>query len=307
MEKDKKYKRAGWLTSVLVQIGMLLLFYFLIAWKEPFPPIPTYGIELNFGFDQSGGGSEPVTSQNQPVEESEENIEETLEENIEATIPEETLEESEEETAPLEATEEVIDPTEDITTEEVFEDAQSPDVVSDEVIDEVEPEEIVAEPEQPEIQEEPEDEEPEEPAVEEETVNENALMPTSENADSQNASQGESTPEGDEGKEEGTLDGRALYGSQGSSDGASLQMAGWTWDFKPEPNDNSIETGKIVYKITIDRDGYLSGIEVVSSTVSPAVERLYRQSVERLSFSKTNDYQSAPTSTGYVTFIITSK
>ncbi|MEP4669881.1 MAG: hypothetical protein ABJZ91_14165, partial [Cyclobacteriaceae bacterium] len=123
MEKDKKYKRAGWLTSVLVQIGMLLLFYFLIAWKEPFPPIPTYGIELNFGLDQSGRGSEPVTSQNQPVEESEETIEETLEDNIEETTPEESTEESVEETLPLENTEEVIEPAEDITTEEVFEDA----------------------------------------------------------------------------------------------------------------------------------------------------------------------------------------
>lgn len=307
MEKDKKYKRAGWLTSVFVQVGMLLLFYFLIAWKEPFPPIPTYGIELSFGFDQSGSGSEPVTTPNQPVEESEETNEETLEENIEESVPEKTQDESVEETLPLEATEEVIDPTEDITTEEVFEDAQSPDVVSEEVNEQVEQEDVMAEPEQPKIEEEAEDQESEEPAVEEETVNENALMPTSENTDSQNTSQGESTPEGDEGKEEGTLDGRALYGSQGSADGASLQMAGWTWDFKPEPNDKSSETGKIVYKITIDSDGYLSGIEVISSTISPAVERLYRQSVERLSFSKTNDYHSAPTSVGYVTFIIKNK
>jgi protein TonB len=84
-------------------------------------------------------------------------------------------------------------------------------------------------------------------------------------------------------------------------------MAGWTWDFKPEPNDKSSDTGKIVYQIVIDSEGYLSRIDVVSSTVSPDVERIYRQSVERLSYSKTDDYKPAPSSTGRVTFIIKAK
>ncbi|CAN0243719.1 unnamed protein product, partial [Chrysoparadoxa australica] len=121
-------------------------------------------------------------------------------------------------------------------------------------------------------------------------------------------SQGSKTSPGDEGKPEGTLDDRALYGSQGGgSNGASLQMAGWVWDVKPNPNDKSDETGKIVYKITIDDEGYITKIELISSTVSPEIQRLYRQSVERLSFSKTSDYKPAPTSTGTITFLIQTK
>ncbi|MEP4669415.1 MAG: hypothetical protein ABJZ91_11375, partial [Cyclobacteriaceae bacterium] len=231
----------------------------------------------------------------------------TLEDNIEETTPEESTEESVEETLPLENTEEVIEPAEDITTEEVFEDAQSPDVVSEEVREEIEPEEVVAEPEQAEKQEEPEDQEPEEPVVEEEPVNENALMPTAENADAENTSQGESTAEGDEGKEEGTLDGRALYGSQGSADGASLQMAGWTWDDKPKPKDDSSETGSIEFEITINRDGEIVRIDQVYSSVSPTVSIRYKQSVEMLTFQKTDNEPAAEFSTGKVTFIITAK
>ncbi len=94
---------------------------------------------------------------------------------------------------------------------------------------------------------------------------------------------------------------------ESGTSGASLQMAGWVWDSKPDPKDNSDETGKIVYMITIDDEGYITNISLQSSTVTPAVERLYRQSVERLSFSKTSEYKPAPTSSGTITFLIQTK
>ena len=106
----------------------------------------------------------------------------------------------------------------------------------------------------------------------------------------------------------GTLDDQAIYGSDtGGRNSASLQMTGWVWDFKPNPNDRSGETGKVVYRITIDDEGYITRIQLVHSTVSPEIQRLYRQSVERLSFSKTSDYKPAPTSTGTITFLIQTK
>ncbi|MFT6867383.1 MAG: protein TonB [Cyclobacteriaceae bacterium] len=297
MEEDKKYKRIGWITSVSVQMLMLLLFYLLIAWKEPFPPIPTYGIELNFGFSEAGLGDEPV-----------ENTQEELP--IEEEIVEEVLEEVEQ----IDETEVIIEETtipevvETPIEEAVFEDITSPDVVEPEKtkvqkeVKEVETKKEVKkiEPEKVIVEKKPAETKPVQP------VKEEALMPTTDTG-TKSSSQGTSAPAGDEGKEEGSLEGRALYGSQGSADGASLQMAGWTWDFKPEPNDKSLETGKIVYQIVIDSEGYFSRIDVVSSTVSPDVERIYRQSVERLSYSKTDDYKPAPSSTGRVTFIIKAK
>ena len=114
-----------------------------------------------------------------------------------------------------------------------------------------------------------------------------------------------------EGEEEKEIDQRAIYGSQGTntgdSEGANLALAGWVWDFKPKPDDQSDESGKIVYKIVVDQDGYLVKIETVTSTVSPSVERKYRSAVEKLTFSKTADYKTAPVSTGTITFIIKSR
>lgn len=57
-KQEEKNKRIGWLTSLGVQLVLLVLFYFIVAWKEPFPPIPEYGIEL--GFTTSAGA--PSTS-----------------------------------------------------------------------------------------------------------------------------------------------------------------------------------------------------------------------------------------------------
>ncbi|HCX24167.1 MAG: hypothetical protein CMB80_13195 [Flammeovirgaceae bacterium] len=293
-EKEKKYRRISWIASISVQLVLLLLFYFLIAWREPDPPIPSYGIELAFGLENVGSGPKPVTTP-EPAEEitpeeeaSEESAEETLEENsVEEPLETESLEEPIEEIEEVQETPVTEQPSPTVV-EEVKKPVQQPkkEVVKEEV-KKTTPKPEVEQPEKSEVQKE-------------------ALMPKAEQGETNNSS-GETANDGRQGKEEGTIDGRALMGDQGSSNGASLQMAGWVWDFKPDPKDNSSEEGKIVYRIKVDGDGYIVGIELISSTVSPSVERYYRQSIERLSFSKTNDYKPAPMSTGTITFIIKSK
>jgi len=278
LEKEKKYRRIGFWTAILTQVVMLILFYFLIAWKEPFPPIPSYGIELSFGLDQSGQGEvAPATPEPQEVTEESETQEEPTED------PEEVVETAEP------AAEEVIEESE--ISEEPVTETPSPDVVERVEEPKPKPEPVkTAEPTKEIKKEEPK------PAN------------TQTKSETPSPSQGNTNEPGDEGKKEGKLDDRALYGSQGGGEnGASLQMAGWVWDAKPNPQDKSDETGKIVYKIKIDDEGYIIDIELQSSTVTPAIERLYRQSVERLSFSKTSDYKPAPTSSGTITFIIQTK
>ncbi len=276
MEKDKKYRRIGWWTAILTQVVMLILFYFLIAWKEPFPPIPSYGIELSFGIDRTGQGEEaPASLEPEEVIEESETQEEPVDE------PEEVVEAAE-------PAEEVVEETE--VPEEPITETPSPDVV-EKKIEEPKPEPVKTEEPAKEVKKE-----------EQKPANNPTVSETP------SPSQGNTNEPGDEGKKEGKLDDRALYGNQGGgSNGASLQMTGWVWDFKPSPNDKSDETGKIVYKITIDDEGYITKIELQSSTVSPEIQRLYRQSVERLSFSKTSEYKPAPTSTGTITFLIQTK
>ena len=73
------------------------------------------------------------------------------------------------------------------------------------------------------------------------------------------------------------------------------------------PETTLMRKEKIVYRIKVDNDGYLINIELVQSTVSPFVERRYRNAIEKLSFSKTSEYEAAAVSTGKITFIIQAK
>jgi outer membrane biosynthesis protein TonB len=267
--EEKKDRRVAALVSLGVNSALLLLFFFLLAWQEPDPPLPEYGIELNFGLDETGAGEtarpEPTpVVEKEPLEEVTEEVEE-IEEILE-TPPE---------------LEEVQEPTEQVEYEAPVE--ESPDVVEE--VPETVPEVV---------------EELEEPVQEPEP---GSLYPSS------NTNQGASDqPVGDQGKEEGKVDERALYGAKGPSDGASLQMAGWNWDYIPRPQDNSNDNGRIVFQITIDDRGEIISIRTLEKTVSPAVERVYREAVEELTFSRTGDnVRAAATSTGKISFVIRSK
>jgi periplasmic protein TonB len=269
-KKEERNKRIGWITSVAVQLGLLVLFYFLIAWKAPFPPIPEYGIEL--GFATSAG----ATSSTPPPEVTEEQV---IEEEIQ-----------EEEQQPVEEVveTEVVQPEMESMEEEI---------VTNEIETPVKVEKAVTRPTETKPVEKPKEK------IEEKKVEAKPKENLTEKTDS-----GEGQAEK---AEEPVVDQRAIYGSQGTSEGSnegsSLSLSGWVWDFKPKPDDTSIETGKIVYKIVVDGDGYLVKIDLVTSTVSPAVERKYRQSVQNLTFSKTADYKTASQSTGSITFIIKTK
>jgi protein TonB len=69
----------------------LFCYFFLInAWTAPDPPLPEYGIELNFGIEEAGSGFEqPVTQPTPPtVEEQGEPEEQIVEEQEEVVVEE---------------------------------------------------------------------------------------------------------------------------------------------------------------------------------------------------------------------------
>lgn len=266
-QEEKKRQRKAWLTSVSIQVVLLLLFYFLIAWKEPFPPNPEFGIELNFGQVNTGSGTTPVQSPD--VSEVDE--------------VEQTASQADEQ-SPIEADDanEPVDPVETVDN----------------------PDPIVSQKETTSSSQKPTESDKETDDLDEQTTN---PASTYQNPDT-NASQGDNGDTGDQGNPEGDINKEALYGEPGGGEnGSSLQMSGWEWDSPPEPNDTSQESGKIVFRIRVDQDGYLEGIEVEKSTVSLQVLNEYKRAVELLTFSKTSSYQSAPYSTGKITFIIRSR
>ncbi|TAF75327.1 MAG: hypothetical protein EAZ53_06155 [Bacteroidetes bacterium] len=120
---------------------------------------------------------------------------------------------------------------------------------------------------------------------------------------------------GDQGNPNGDINAKALYGNpgeggdgKGGKGGAALDMAGWKWEKLPKiKDDNEDENGKLVFQITIDEQGEIISIKTLEKTVSPAVEKLYKQEVEKLTFSKTDGKIPPTTSTGKITFIIKSK
>ena len=268
--EEKKNRTIALAVATGFQVLLLVLFFFLVAWRRPDPPLPEYGIELDFGLDNTGSGQTPEPEPTPVVEE----------------ITEEEAETEVEEVTETEVTEpEPEEPIEEVETETQVE--ESPDVV-EEVEESVE--EVIAEPE------------PEPVPV----PKEESLYPG--NA-AKSSNEGDDTNEvGDKGKEEGKIDERAIYGARGSAEGASLQMAGWNWDNIPRPNDTSNENGRIVFEVTIDDQGEIIGVKTIEKTVSPTVERQYRLAVEQLTFSTTSDnVRPAPTSTGRITFIIRAK
>lgn len=81
-ENEKKNKRIALFTTIGVNGILLVLLLFVIAWKAPDPPLPEYGIELNFGMDSQGSGDiqpeDPVGDESNSNEEQESTPEEVV-------------------------------------------------------------------------------------------------------------------------------------------------------------------------------------------------------------------------------------
>ena len=88
------------------------------------------------------------------------------------------------------------------------------------------------------------------------------------------------------------------------SKGSSLETQGWIWDFEPNPDDNSRESGKIVFEIIVDYYGEIEGLKILETTLSPKVENIYKEEILKLTFSPTNNNNPAEISKGKITFII---
>lgn len=275
--REKKNRIIGISVSVGLHILLLLLFLWVTAWKEPYPPLPEYGIELNMGIDNQGSGNEPVSAQET------EEIEETPTEESE-----ETVEDQVEETTESEA---------DDVVEEASEPAQ--EVVEEAVTDEEAPVKVEDTP--TEKAKETSKKEEKEEKKEEPKANPNALFP----GDSK--SQGETNDQkGDQGNPEGEVDAEAMMGPQGGGSGSKLDMSGWKWDSPPRPNDTSEQSGKIVFEIRVDSNGEVISVRAIETTVSAEVVKIYQDEVAKLTFSRTSGGKTAPQSKGTITFLIRS-
>jgi len=311
-DKEKKDKKMGMITSGVFHGLILLLFMILVAWREPNPPLPEYGIEINFGFDDAGSGdtksTEPAEVENKDDEPpmAEEETEDVQEDIVEDEPAEEVVE-----------TEEEIQEPDPVIKETPKEEPAEPVETDKEVITQTEESDVKVEEKKEESKEEKKEEVPPPPKEEKKevvkpkpkpTVDSRALMGGKKNdSNSNNASKSEGTDtdkKGNEGDPDGDVDQRGLM-KGGGDGGPALELTGWTWNTKPNPDDVSNETGKIVFLIRIDDRGQVLRVTLLESTVSAALVRIYQKEVEKVSFKPLgSNTRPAPTSEGKITFVI---
>ncbi len=111
-QEEKKNKRTGLIVSAGIHLALFVLFFFILAWKEPNPPLPEYGIELNFGLDNAGTGSvQPRSTPNNQIKENQQQVVQPAPEKVQ---PREVQEEAPPQQMEPEKVEEVVQETQPI-------------------------------------------------------------------------------------------------------------------------------------------------------------------------------------------------
>ena len=112
---------------------------------------------------------------------------------------------------------------------------------------------------------------------------------------------------GDQGNPKGSIDASSLYGKPGGAKtGLALNVSGWGMGARPQVNDDSDESGRIVFEITVDDTGDIINVRVKESTVSQSVVEVYKSAVSRMKLIPKSENVPS-TSKGTITFNIKSR
>jgi outer membrane biosynthesis protein TonB len=291
--RDKKNKRIAFLVSVGLHASLFLTFFFLISWKAPYPPAPEYGVVLNYGVDDQGGGEiQPET----PVGNSQ--------------VDDKTNELKEDEKTPPNESPKNAEQKEDVK------ETKTDPPISDESSD------VTVKTEKKKIEEKPKEKvEKVEPKKEVKANTEEKKVVKAEavytgtsgtKKGETNQSQGDDPGKvGDKGNPEGKLDAKALYGKSGGGgggDGFGLAMSGWEWASKPRtPDLPDNEDGRIVFEIECDEDGEIVGITTLERGLSAKAEQLLKDEIRKNSLIRTSSGKTPTKSKGKVVFVLKTK
>lgn len=294
--QEKKNRKIAMITSISVHAVVVLLLLFMVAWRAPNPPLPEFGIELNFGMDTQGSGDiQPETpagiTESEP-EEAEEVLEELPQPEPEEIVEEEVVEEAApEETQPAQ--------------QEVTSKVESPVVVEEKK--EVKPVEKPKEkPVEKVVESKPEVKPaPEVPKAVYKPKTEATAEGKATDKTGTQGNQGDNVNKaGDKGDPEGTLDSKALYGKQGGG-GGGVSMRGFSGFDRPpiaEPSLPNEPYGIYEFKVKVDEKGYVVSITALQRGLSHEAERRLKAVIQELQFiPKGNPGQAE----GTITFKVT--
>jgi len=112
---------------------------------------------------------------------------------------------------------------------------------------------------------------------------------------------------GDQGNPNGKIDASSLYGKPGGAEtGLALNVSGWGMGARPQVNDDSDESGRIIFEITVDDTGDVINVRVKESTVRQSVVDVYKRAVNKMKLVRKSS--SVPSiSKGTITFNIKSR
>ncbi len=285
--EEKQNRNRALIASIVVHSVLLLLLIIAVAWRAPNPPHPEYGIEINFGTSEVGSGA--VQPESTPS---------TTDQELKSTEQEEQEAAQSQEQTEQKNAEQATSKTEPVETE-------SPSKIESPVKAKTSDQEAkVTEPVKEKTTEQVKKEEaqPKTDSKAEEKIKTEQTQ--GKDKESNTTSQGDNKDKvGDKGKEEGTLDAKAVYGQQGGGGGSSLELAGWEWDKLPKPQTTKSETGRIVFEIKVDDQGELISYRILERGVSIEAERACIAEIEKLSFIKKSGAMVPAVSTGKITFV----
>lgn len=311
---NKKNRTVAMLTTAALQGVLLVALFVLVAWRPPDPPLPEYGVELNFGLDTEGYGDVQPT---EPVGNNGDQAEAPAQQEEAAATPE-----VKEEPQPV-----VKEPTrvpEPVETKpEVAErndDPESPVLVKEKKPEEKKP--VVEKPAEkaPEkVAEKVVDKKPEEKKPEAPTVDSKAVFKPKEQTASGTGTSGEKAGKpgnhgddkgkvGDKGNPEGKLDAKALYGQPGGG-GGGISMSGFNgfeWPAVQAPTLPDEAFGVYEFMVKVDDQGDVISVTPLQRGLSLEAERKLKTMIQQLVFVPKGS-NLPPQSEGKITFKVVSK
>ncbi|EOZ99100.1 Ferric siderophore transport system, periplasmic binding protein TonB [Indibacter alkaliphilus LW1] len=307
-EAENKKKAA--IITLIVNILVLLAVFFIVVWKEQIPPLPKYGMELNLGFSDFGSGNVQTTvppsetqTQNTQAPAPGEQAPQPTESSVPITQPK--TEAAKPQTSPVRPTVEARSKTPSPVTgsEKPKPAPKEPSPVKKETTPVAQPATSEAEKTTTKAEEKPK--------IDQRAIFGAGGTSGSGNQPAQGSAQGSTDKKGDEGKPQGTVDGRAIMGSgsgegnPGPASGYNLELAGWDFASRPNISDRvSTRNGKIVFRITVDDSGRIVQAVPLEYNVSNEVLAYYRTVVNQINFKRQAGAATADYSQGKITFII---
>ncbi|HEX6890610.1 MAG TPA: hypothetical protein VF141_07955, partial [Chryseolinea sp.] len=271
-EQENKNKRIAALSTAGIQVLVVFLLFVIIAWRAPNPPLPEYGIELNFGLDTEGSGDvQPETPVGNEGNQPEQSVQEEVQEQPE--VKEEVIKET---TPPADIKE---------VEEKPVSKVESPAVVK-----EKEPEKPAEKPKEK-VEEKKVEKQPEVKKEQPKAV----YKPSDDQATTEKEGNKEGTPgshgddkdkTGDKGSPEGKLDAKALYGQQGGG-GGGVSMSGFNgfdWPKVQTPTLPDEAYGVYEFIVKVDAEGTVVKVTPVQRGLSLDAQQRLKDMIQQLEF-----------------------